>query len=38
LDEAAVIFSQNFYELLFKETLTVCGAFDQAKKMLESHP
>jgi hypothetical protein len=38
LDEAAVVFSQNFYELLFKETLTVCMAFDQAKKMLEAHP
>lgn len=27
LDEAAVIFSEAFYELVFKEKLTICQAF-----------
>jgi len=37
LDEAAIFFSKNFYELLFKGLLSICGAFKTAKKMVETH-
>jgi hypothetical protein len=36
-DQAAVLFSESFYELLFKEKLTICQAFDLAKDMLGSN-
>jgi hypothetical protein len=36
-DKAAIIFSENFYELLFKESLTVCEAFNIAKKTVKHH-
>lgn len=36
-DQAAVLFSESFYELLFKEKLTICQAFELAKDMLGSN-
>ena len=36
-DKAAIIFSENFYELVFKECLTVCEAFKRAKRMVKLH-
>jgi len=36
-DQAAVLFSESFYELLFKEKLTICQAFDLAKELLGSN-
>jgi len=35
-DKAAIIFSENFYELLFKERLSVCEAFKLAKKIIKN--
>lgn len=37
LDEAAVYFSRNFYELLFKGKLSICDAFLKAKEMISHH-
>jgi len=37
LDEAAVYFSRNFYELLFKGKLSICEAFLKAKNMIRHH-
>jgi|688.fasta_scaffold2191254_1 hypothetical protein len=37
MDEAAIVFSKNFYELLFKGVLSICDAFKKAKKMVETH-
>ena len=36
-DKAAIIFSENFYELLFKERLSVCEAFKLAKQIVKKH-
>lgn len=36
LDEAAILFTKTFYELLFKEKVTICKAFSLAKEMLSS--
>ena len=37
LDEAAIFFSKNFYELLFKGVFSICESFRKAKKMIETH-
>jgi len=37
LDEAAIYFSKNFYELIFKGVLTICEAFKRAKDMILTH-
>jgi hypothetical protein len=37
LDEAAIFFSKNFYELLFKGKFSICDAFKKAKEMIETH-